>query len=333
MINNMELLKEEILYALDNRMLNLIILPTEKCNFRCAYCYEDFSIGKMPLAVSDAIKKLIRNRFDDLQLLAISWFGGEPLLNRETIYDISDYILHNKPASLHYAANMTTNGYLLDPATLRRLIECHVNTFQITLDGDRDLHNQTRVLADGRPTFDRIWENILMMHHSDYEFELMLRIHFTADNYTKHTPLIERLNSELSGDERIKYLFKPVERLGGANDAAIEPFTADDERMSVKSCLDRQMLNPRQVVDRYDLDKPQMCYASKPNSLMIRANGKIGKCTVALDDGRNDIGYIHKNGKVFINDKLAFWIHGLESMDLKTLACPLSRINYQTAKH
>lgn len=25
----------------------LIILPTEKCNFRCTYCYEDFLISKM----------------------------------------------------------------------------------------------------------------------------------------------------------------------------------------------------------------------------------------------------------------------------------------------
>ena len=28
--------------------LNLIILPTEACNFRCTYCYETFENKKMP---------------------------------------------------------------------------------------------------------------------------------------------------------------------------------------------------------------------------------------------------------------------------------------------
>ena len=63
--------------------------------------------------------------------------------------------------------------------------------------------------------------------------------------------------------------------------------------------------------ERCDLYKPQMCNASKPDSLMIRANRKTGKYTVALGDERNDIGYTIENGKVFINDKLFFrtYIH------------------------
>lgn len=32
----------KMLRALDNRILKLTVLPTEKCNFRCTYCYEDF---------------------------------------------------------------------------------------------------------------------------------------------------------------------------------------------------------------------------------------------------------------------------------------------------
>ena len=61
--------------------------------------------------------------------------------------------------------------------------------------------------------------------------------------------------------------------------------------------------------------------------LMIRANGRIGKCTVAFNDDRNDLGYINENGEVLINDKLKLWIKGLESMDVSTLACPASKLN------
>ncbi|PJJ00771.1 hypothetical protein BX264_1060 [Streptomyces sp. 2333.5] len=39
--------EEELVAALTDRTLHLIILPTEQCNFRCTYCYEDFSVGRM----------------------------------------------------------------------------------------------------------------------------------------------------------------------------------------------------------------------------------------------------------------------------------------------
>jgi uncharacterized protein len=64
-----------------------------------------------------------------------------------------------------------------------------------------------------------------------------------------------------------------------------------------------------------------------PNSLMIRANGRVGKCTVALNDERNDIGYLTKDGKLKINENFQLWIKGLETQDKKMLACPLGMLN------
>lgn len=48
--------------ALDNSIWSLIIMPTEKCNFRCEYCHEDFKIGRMPRAIVDTVKLLIQKR-------------------------------------------------------------------------------------------------------------------------------------------------------------------------------------------------------------------------------------------------------------------------------
>ena len=36
--------------AISPRVQELILLPTEKCNFRCTYCYEDFKISGVPNA-------------------------------------------------------------------------------------------------------------------------------------------------------------------------------------------------------------------------------------------------------------------------------------------
>jgi uncharacterized protein len=281
----------------------------------------------MSKITTNAIKKLIVNRFNDLRFLEISWFGGEPLLGKDIIYDISDFVLKNKPSSLNYSANITTNGYLLDEAVFKKLIECKVKKYQIPLDGDRDMHNESRKLANGKSTFDKIWNNIMMMHHSDCEFDLMIRIHFTIDNYEMLSSLIQRLNQMLSNDPRIKFYFKSVERLGGKNDSNITPLSMN-EKVCIKSCLDHQILTKEQIVNKFDIDKQSyICYASKPNSLTIRANGRIGKCTVALDDDRNDIGYISPTGELHINDKFNLWIQGLEDLHLPTLTCPLNRLN------
>jgi sulfatase maturation enzyme AslB (radical SAM superfamily) len=63
-----------------SNFLNLIILPTEACNFRCTYCYETFEHKKMKKEVVNGIKALIGRRGPELNKLEIAWFGGEPLL-------------------------------------------------------------------------------------------------------------------------------------------------------------------------------------------------------------------------------------------------------------
>ena len=68
-----------------------------------------------------------------------------------------------------------------------------------------------------------------------------------------------------------------------------------------------------------------VCYASKANSPAIRSNCDIAKCTVALSDERNRIGYLNKDGTVEI-DKTLFrlWLKGLQSGNDMELACPYS---------
>lgn len=86
-------IENDILAALNPAALHLILFPTEKCNFRCTYCYEDFEIGKMSPEIVQAIKTLLSHRASSLSRLEISWFGGEPLLARDVIESITLHIL------------------------------------------------------------------------------------------------------------------------------------------------------------------------------------------------------------------------------------------------
>lgn len=149
--------EDAVVGALDSRQLELILLPTEKCNFRCTYCYEDFAIGRMGEEVITAIKSLIARRVQKLSALSISWFGGEPLLAKDIALDIGKYA-HDMcfQNGVSFSGGFTTNGYHLDAGLLGELDKINHRTYQITLDGDEEFHDRTRVLANGRGTFKKI---------------------------------------------------------------------------------------------------------------------------------------------------------------------------------
>jgi len=112
-------LEQHIRLALSNRYLELVLLPTERCNFSCIYCYEAHPKDKIPSYVVEGIKKLITLRAPSLATLNIVWFGGEPLLTKPIIKEIMLHALQAKKEipSLNLISTVYTNGYLLDGET------------------------------------------------------------------------------------------------------------------------------------------------------------------------------------------------------------------------
>jgi uncharacterized protein len=212
-------LDEEFAASFFNESLHLILLPTERCNFRCTYCYEDFSIGRMNSEVREGVKRLLDRRLNGLRSLSISWFGGEPLVARDIVEDISAHIIRaaGKRPELSYEGDVTTNGYLLDLSSVERLAELGIRSFQISLDGPQPLHDKTRVRANGKGSFDRIWGNLLAIRDADFNVNVVLRIHLTPENIHAMPDFLARIRETFLCDRRFSVLLKPVERMGGVN--------------------------------------------------------------------------------------------------------------------
>ena len=91
----------------------------------------------------------------------LTFFGGEPLLNMPVLYYLAERLharLRRRAAS-SCSINIITNGLLLTREMVERLNPLGLNGIKITLDGDRDAHNQSRPLRGGQGTFDRIIAN------------------------------------------------------------------------------------------------------------------------------------------------------------------------------
>ena len=312
-----------------NQNFQLIIMPTEKCNFRCTYCYENFVAGRMKPETISAIKKFLEKRAADLKSLKVSWFGGEALVAKNIVLEISEYAkyLTSQHPQLSYSGGMTTNGYLLDYKTANALANVGVRRYQISLDGPREVHNKTRLRADGNGTYDKIWSNLLAIRNSSLPVSILLRIHFSADTFQLLDPLIEDIKKEFLLDPRFSVVFKAIGRWGGENDHAIKVLSKKKKEQAVRS-LQTKLFGE-------NLDSPQnlpepdnyVCYASRSNSLVIRSNGDVAKCTVALYDDRNKVATLQPDGTIkLIPGRLAPWLRGMETLDFDTLGCPLIKL-------
>lgn len=307
---------------LSNRTLHLILLPTEGCNFRCTYCYEDFKIGRMRPEVVQGLKRFLDRRLPELDHLQVSWFGGEPLLAVDVVRNVLGHIARLRSRrEVTFTSDMTTNAHRLTPDLFRELLGLGNTAFQITLDGTGPEHDRKRKLARGGGSFAVIWENLSRLREVDGDFRVMVRIHVDRGNQEDLSTLLAQCGETFAGDARFEFMIRPLARLGGPNDAALDVLGEGERDGPVArlAALARELgLRPWSPAAGEDL-----CYAARPNSLVIRADGRIGKCTVALRDPANDVGRLREDGTLTLDrEAMLPWMRGLWSGAESELACP-----------
>ena len=145
--------------------VELTICPTLACNFACPYCFQGHgrTCGPMSREVRDEVVSLAERMLDasGASRLRVTWFGGEPLLAPDVIESLSASLIrlaHGHGASYHAA--IVTNGYLLDQDVADMLGRSEVSRATVTIDGLGAKHDETRPLAGGGPTFERIAANL-----------------------------------------------------------------------------------------------------------------------------------------------------------------------------
>lgn len=311
-----------LLDSLRNDRLELRLLPTEQCNFRCTYCYETFEHKKMPPAVVAGVKALIDRRAASLSELHLDWFGGEPMLAPGVITDISRHALAVAAAhGVAFSAGMTTNGYFLDAEGFRDCLANGITDFQISFDGDRDAHDRSRVLASGAGTFERIWANTLGMKASDADFRVLLRLHYTRENYRDLAGFARKVHDAFGADRRFRVFFKAVSRLGGPNDASITPIPRKED-----DAIRRYLAQASGYGEPVSFEG-KVCYAGMANSLVVRSTGRLAKCTVALNHDFNDVGELREDGEIVVDQaKFQRWIAPVVEQRWSVVACPLEWI-------
>jgi uncharacterized protein len=227
---------------------------------------------------------------------------------------------------------MTTNAFSLNADTLKRLVSLGVLGYQISLDGTEEIHNHTRVRLNGGGTFQTIWKNLLAAKNSALEFKILIRLHLTPNNLEDIYQLVDQLKNTFGMDKRFSVFFKTIENLGGPNSGTFETIRGQNKSQVLKQFY--HYLGDVLTATKMDDNGLYVCYASQTNSFIIRADGRIGKCTVALNDDRNTVGALNDDGTVTIDsDKMSLWTRGINSQNLIDLKCPFSTMPKKGAPH
>jgi uncharacterized protein len=315
---------EDIVRCFDSRSLNLILMVTEACNFRCTYCYETFDLGRMQPEVVTGVKRLMTRSAGRLDRLELTWFGGEPLLARDLIEDVMRHAqaLARRQPRLAVQSVISTNAYLLPTPVFRHLLDLGVRRFQISFDGDAGQHDRIRVLAGGGPTFDRIWGNLVAMREVEGAFQVLVRLHVNPRNLASARRFIRLVGREFAGDDRFVLFVRPLSRLGGPNDGQIEVLDASERDTVIESLRDLAAEVGKSSY-RAEVATP-ICYAARANSFVVRADGRLNKCTQSLEHPNNQIGRLHADGRLEVDSVLLQpWLRGALNRDAKVLHCPM----------
>jgi uncharacterized protein len=286
----------------DDKKYMLIINPTINCNFKCWYCYEKhIPKSKMNAETLDRVKLFIThvtNR-DSIHTFDLSFFGGEPLLYFSDV--VVPIIKHYKDCCFQHqiktSISFTTNGYLLDDLKICELKKIGANFFQITLDGSRSDHDNTRFVSKRKGSYDRIIRNIKQL--AENQLDVLIRINYTVHNIEKVIEIGNDLIDILPENKKfVSINFQRVwqdertnEELENKIKNLIDDYLELFSQMGFKTST--KILN-------YVWDS---CYADKKNQILINYNGDLYKCTARDFNEANKIGYLSSSGDLVLEQE------------------------------
>ena len=263
--------------------VTLTLCTTMRCNFDCPYCFEDHNKIDMSEETKGDVLALAERmlRFFGAKKLFVIWFGGEPLLAPEVIWEMTEkFRALAACCGAKYSAQIFTNGSLLTQQIVDRLFESSVRSAVIALDGVGSAHDRTRHFKNGAPSFELITQKLRTLR---IPFPVSLRHVVTRDNLDQMNAL-ETFVKELVRESGNRFVYSPS-HCGWNN--------ATDERDADVGYLEQEgAIRVAIQQDKYRFQPARAGYCAAATSLgdvTIDARGELYKCWPELDniDGRS----------------------------------------------
>jgi len=273
-----EYIKEEYTKKTEDT-LEVVVTTTFGCNFGCAYCCQgtskDFTVFDENLV--DNITYILSN--SNLKKLHVTWYGGEPLLHGKKIIKASGKLKqYCKEQNYSYTSDLLTNGYLLTTKICKELTDADINFFQISLDGSKKNHDNSRYLKSGLPTFDAIMANIESIEkNDDIKAKISVRININSCENDAIDIINDLMEYKANTWKKTKFYLSPIEIRLGTDDS--ENTNAQTPQKFSKLFNDFIQIGKKKGIPLFIPGFYKgSCTATKENSMVIDPKGNIFKC-------------------------------------------------------
>lgn len=279
--------------------LEVIVSPTYACNFRCVYCTVEFAPARMTRRTEEAVTRFLESEAPGFAQLNLSWHGGEPLLCRETMLRVSSRARDRCARDgILYNGFVATNGYLVTPATASQLASAGILNIHITIDGPRSEHDQTRVLAGGKGTFETIWSNLIGALEAVPTARFTLRMNATSRSIASFVNVMQAVPRQHR--DRITVNVCPVRYAGKRPPASLLKDIAVANREAI-------MLGFAYCEGQLPVGQTVFCSADRPQNKHIGPDGTVYACSPSSDKPEAALGHISEDGRFVPSEGFRKW--------------------------
>lgn len=285
--------------------LSLTIAPTVRCNFACTYCFEKHPERDLTDQDSDGLTRFVEQRLEEGTYLAVTWFGGEPLLQFSALKQTYERLHAIAVArSCAFQHSIITNGSLLKGERLDFLERTKIQSVQVTLDGIAAIHDRRRWSSGKKGTYELIMQNLA---GAARRVPIQLRINVDKRNCGYLLDLLDDLEARgLKG-----FIFPYLGHVEAYTEEA-EECENPDQWLLTREEFARIEFEFKVAIWRRgfgaapSLPSPRtgfLCTADSPNSFVVSPRGALFDCwnETALDPERAR-HRIDANGKLVVND-------------------------------
>lgn len=265
-------------YTDSKKHLHFVIAPTLKCNLRCYYCFEPSKCDSLIVTndtLCDILHFIESSLTSETKTLKITWFGGEPLLAKDSIIKFSEAMI--KIAEQHfvqYASAMITNGICLTKEIAGILkSKCKVQEVQITLDGDNEEYCKRKGATSS--IFNKVINNIV---DAAELLRIQIRLNCDGRNYDSIVRVVDELFTKYNLSEKITVYLAQVTDYNG--DGFVCCNSDDFNKLVIKFntyLTNKYPLYNKNLTKKLDAKK---CYCAlkKCNNFAIGPKGELYTC-------------------------------------------------------